>query len=52
MIFDITDNKIEISFGSPNQNEWQIFGVEPLVQKTFNVAVPDEKAPNGFYNII
>lgn len=52
MIFDVTDKKIEISFGAPDQNAWLTFRLEPFTQQTINVVLPDEKTPNGFYNII
>jgi predicted choloylglycine hydrolase len=50
MIFDTTDKTIEMTFGSPQANEWQIFPVAALVEKEIEVTLPQEKAEPDFYN--
>lgn len=52
MIFDVTDGTLEMTFGSPRENEWHIFKVEKLDDEVFNVNLPQEKTPDNFYNII
>jgi hypothetical protein len=52
MIFDTTDKAIEMTFGSPQANEWQTFTVAALEEKEIEVSLPQEKAEPEFYQII
>lgn len=51
MIFDLTEQKIEMTFGSPQVNSWQSFFVEPLEEKELTVLLPQEKTEEMFYKI-
>lgn len=51
MIFDVTEQCIEMTFGSPQANEWHTFFVEPLVEKELSVLLPQDKANADFYKI-
>lgn len=52
MVFDVTDKTIEMTFGSPQANEWQTFSIEALDAKEIKVMFPQEKANPSFYKII
>lgn len=52
MVFDVTDKTIEMTFGSPQANEWQTFSVEALDEKEIKAMLPQEKASPDFYKII
>ncbi|MDR1034219.1 MAG: C45 family peptidase, partial [Bifidobacteriaceae bacterium] len=52
MIFDTTDKTIEMTFGSPQANEWQTFPVVALEEKEIEVSLPQEKAEPDFYKTI
>lgn len=51
MLFDLTDKKIEMTFGSPRANDWCIFEIKELEEKEITVNLPYEKAEKDFYNI-
>lgn len=51
MVFDTTEKTIEITFGSPQANEWQTFSVEKLNIQKIQVLLPQEKANPDFYKI-
>ncbi|WP_238916375.1 C45 family peptidase [Clostridium sp. YIM B02555] len=51
MLFDTTDKKIEMTFGSPKANDWKTFMVEKLQEEEVIVNLPCEKAEKDFYNI-
>jgi predicted choloylglycine hydrolase len=51
MVFDVTEGKIAVTFGSPAVNQWQSFAVEPLEEKVVEVLLPDERAPEEFYQV-
>ena len=51
MIFDVTEQTIEMTFGSPQANHWQLFSVKPLEEKELSVLLPQEKANTDFYKI-
>jgi predicted choloylglycine hydrolase len=51
MIFDVTDKKIEMTFGSPQTNPWHTFEVGDLKEQEISVKLPIEKADKEFYNI-
>lgn len=52
MVFDVTDKTIEMTFGSPQANEWQTFSVGVLDEKEIEVILPQEKANPDFYKMI
>lgn len=52
MVFDVTEKNIEMTFGSPQVNEWQTFSVEMLHSKEKQVLLPQEKPSREFYNIL
>lgn len=53
MIFDVTDGKLEICFGSPKNNQWYTFKVnESVKQAVFPVHLEREIAPSDFYDIV
>ena len=52
MVFDVTNKTIEMTFGSPQANEWQTFSVGELDAKEINVMLPQEKASPDFYKIL
>jgi hypothetical protein len=52
MLFDVTDKTIEMTFGSPQTNEWQTFPVAALEEKEIEVSLPQEKAEPDFYKTI
>lgn len=51
MIFDTTDKTIEVTFGSPQANEWNTFCVEAFDTEEMKVLLPQEKASPDFYKI-
>lgn len=51
MIFDLTEQTIEMTFGSPQANDWHTFSVNPLEEKELKVLLPQEKASADFYRI-
>lgn len=51
MIFDVTEQTIEMTFGSPQTNDWHTFSVKPLDEKELRVLLPQEKASADFYKI-
>ncbi|WP_197545399.1 C45 family autoproteolytic acyltransferase/hydolase [Paenibacillus riograndensis] len=51
MIFDVNDKTIEMTFGSPQVNEWQTFSVGALEMQEVEVLLPQEKARPDFYKI-
>ncbi|AMK50455.1 peptidase C45 [Clostridium beijerinckii] len=52
MVFNTTEKKIEMTFGSPQANEWKTFMVEKLQEQEIIVNLPCEKAGKDFYNIM
>lgn len=52
MVFDVTDQTIEMTFGSPQVNEWHTFSVEKLNTQELPVLLPHEKAEQDFYKIL
>ena len=52
MIFDVTDKTIEMTFGSPQANEWQTFSVGVLDAGVTQALLPQEKADRDFYKIL
>lgn len=51
MLFDTTDKRIEVTFGSPQANAWRSFKVQELQEQEITVKLPCEKAGKDFYNI-
>ncbi|AWB44592.1 peptidase C45 [Paenibacillus sp. CAA11] len=51
MIFDTTDRTIEMTFGSPQANEWHTFSVGAFDMEEMKVLLPQEKARPDFYKI-
>ena len=51
MLFDTTEKRIEIAFGSPQANDWRTFTVQKLKEQEIIVNLPCEKAGKDFYNI-
>ena len=49
MIFDITDKTIEMTFGSPQANEWHTFSVGAFDTEEMKVLLPQEKSRPDFY---
>lgn len=49
MIFDVTDKTIEMTFGSPQANEWHTFSVGAFNMEEMKVLLPQEKAKPDFY---
>lgn len=49
MIFDVNDKTIEMTFGSPQVNEWQTFSVGAFAMQEMDVLLPQEKAAVDFY---
>lgn len=52
MIFDVTDGTIEITFGSPQSNEWRKFTINSKEEEEYTVKLPYQKADKTFYDII
>lgn len=52
MIFDVDSKKIEVSFGSPQNNQWHSYGVEKLPDASIEVLLPNQKPTNDFYKIV
>lgn len=52
MIFDVNNKSIEMTFGSPQTNNWRIFPVGELEEEEILTALPYEKAGTDFYNLI
>lgn len=52
MVFDVTDKTIEMTFGSPQANEWQTFSVGVLDAGVTQALLPQEKAEPDFYKIL
>ena len=48
MVFDATARTVETTFGSPQENAWMRFAVEPLEERTVPVRLPCEKMPATF----
>lgn len=51
MIFDVNEKTIEMTFGSPQVNEWQTFSVGALNMREIDVLLPQERATPEFYKI-
>ena len=51
MIFDVTEQTVEMTFGSPQTNQWKLFSVKPLEEMELSVLLPQEKASSDFYKI-
>ncbi|MOA46540.1 hypothetical protein D3C78_1690670 [compost metagenome] len=51
MIFDTTDKTIEMTFGSPQANEWHTFSVGTFDINEMKVLLPQEKTRPDFYKI-
>ncbi|MNI93125.1 hypothetical protein D3C73_1510250 [compost metagenome] len=51
MIFDTTDKTIEMTFGSPQANEWHTFSVGTFDINEVKVLLPQEKTRPDFYKI-
>jgi hypothetical protein len=51
MLFNTTEKKIEMTFGSPQANGWKSFKVQKLQEREIIVNLPYEKAGKDFYNI-
>lgn len=52
MVFDVTDKTIEMTFGSPQTNQWQTFSVSELNTQEIQVLLPQEKASPDFYKML
>ncbi len=52
MIFDVTDKTIEMTFGSPQFNEWHTFSVEAFDIEEIKASLPQGKINPDFYKII
>ncbi|WP_379140908.1 C45 family autoproteolytic acyltransferase/hydolase [Paenibacillus sp. sgz500992] len=52
MIFDVTAGQVEMTFGSPQQNDWQLFTFASQKDMEFSVQLPYEQTPKNFYNIL
>lgn len=48
MLFNTTEKKIEMTFGSPQVNDWKTFMVEKLQEQEIIVNLPYEKAGKDF----
>ena len=48
----MTDKTIEMTFGSPQANEWQTFSVGVLDAGVTQALLPQEKADPDFYKIL
>lgn len=48
MVFDPAARAVETTFGSPQENGWQRFTVEPLEEREVTVNLPCEKMPAAF----
>lgn len=51
MIFDTTEKTIEMTFGSPQVNEWHTFSVGAFDMEEMKVLLPQEKAGSDFFKI-
>lgn len=51
MIFDVTDKTIEMTFGSPQANEWHTFSIGAFDTEEMKVLLPQEKARPDFYKV-
>lgn len=51
MIFDVTDKTIEMTFGSPQANEWHTFSVGAFNMEEMKVLLPQEKAKPDFFKV-
>ncbi|MCB2362312.1 C45 family autoproteolytic acyltransferase/hydolase [Clostridium estertheticum] len=51
MIFDVTDGTIEMTFGSPQSNEWRTFTIKSNEEQEYMVKLPYERADKAFYDI-
>lgn len=51
MLFDTIEKKIEMTFGSPQANDWKTFMVQKLQEQEIIVNLPYEKAGTDFYKI-
>lgn len=51
MIFNITDKSIEMTFGSPQENEWYTFSINAFDEKEIKVRLPQEEADEDFFRI-
>lgn len=51
IVFDTTEQKMNMTFGSPRANDWRTFTVQKLQEKEIIVNLPCEKAEKEFYNI-
>lgn len=51
VLFDTTEKKIEVTFGSPQVNDWKTFMVQKLQEQEIIVNLPYEKAGKDFYKI-
>lgn len=52
MVFDLTDQTIQMTFGSPQFNKWHTFSVGELNLQEIPVVLPHEKADQDFYEIL
>lgn len=52
MVFDTTDKKIEMTFGSARVNNWQKFEIQPLQEQEILVNLPCEKAGKEFFKVL
>lgn len=52
MVFDTTEQKIDLTFGSARANSWQQFMVQPLEEQEFLIHLPIEQAEQAFYKIL
>lgn len=41
-----------MTFGSPQQNDWQLFTFASQKDMEFSVQLPYEQTPKNFYNIL
>lgn len=52
MIFDTNEKKIEMTFGSPQENDWQQFTIQPLPECELATNLPYESADKEFFKIL
>lgn len=52
MVFDVTDLTLEMTFGTPQMNDWYTFNLDNVRDKEFSMKIPYEKVTKDFYNIV
>jgi predicted choloylglycine hydrolase len=49
MVFDLTEKKVEVAFGSPACNSWNTFSFDDPLPEQFETCLPMEKADPSFW---